>query len=61
LPFSTGGEENSRLVVPVSAAFNRNRQAERAKIAQTSGLRVAAKLPKPFRPKQFAYLLMSLI
>jgi DNA-binding response OmpR family regulator len=30
-------------------------------IAQTSGLRVAAKLPKPFRPKQFAYLLMSLI
>jgi hypothetical protein len=23
------------------------------------GLRVAAKLPKPFRPKQFAYLLTS--
>lgn len=31
------------------------------KIANTHGLRVAAKLPKPFRQKQFAYLLMSLI
>ncbi len=30
-------------------------------IATRHGLRVAAKLPKPFRPKQFAYLLMSLI
>lgn len=30
-------------------------------IANTHGLRVAAKLPKPFRQKQFAYLLMSLI
>jgi CheY-like chemotaxis protein len=30
-------------------------------IASASGLRVAGKLPKPFRPKQFAYLLMSLI
>ena len=30
-------------------------------IAAASGLQVAAKLPKPFRPKQFAYLLMSLI
>lgn len=30
-------------------------------IAQTHNLDVVAKLPKPFRPKQFAYLLMSLI
>jgi CheY-like chemotaxis protein len=30
-------------------------------IAHNNGLRVAAKLPKPFRPKQFSYLLMSLI
>ncbi|HEY3148069.1 MAG TPA: response regulator [Dongiaceae bacterium] len=30
-------------------------------IASRHGLRVAAKLPKPLRPKQFAYLLMSLI
>lgn len=30
-------------------------------IARTSDLNVAAKLPKPFRPKQFSYLLMSLI
>jgi len=30
-------------------------------MAGTYGLRVAAKLPKPFRSKQFAYLLMSLI
>ena len=30
-------------------------------MAKAYGLRVAAKLPKPFRPKQFAYLLMSLI
>jgi CheY-like chemotaxis protein len=30
-------------------------------IASTNGLNVAARLPKPFRPKQFAYLLMSLI
>jgi DNA-binding NtrC family response regulator len=31
------------------------------KMATTYGLRVTAKLPKPFRPKQFAYLLISLI
>ena len=30
-------------------------------IAVTNGLRVAAKLPKPFRPNQFSYLLMSLM
>ena len=30
-------------------------------IARTNGLNVAAKLPKPLRPKQFSYLLMSLI
>ena len=30
-------------------------------MATARGLRVAAKLPKPFRPKQFSYLLMSLI
>jgi hypothetical protein len=30
-------------------------------IARTNDLIVAAKLPKPFRPKQFTYLLMSLI
>jgi DNA-binding response OmpR family regulator len=30
-------------------------------IATSHGLRVAAKLPKPLRPKQFAYLLMSMI
>jgi len=30
-------------------------------IATRHGLRVVAKLPKPLRPKQFAYLLMSLI
>jgi DNA-binding response OmpR family regulator len=30
-------------------------------IAARHGLRVAAKLPKPLRPKQFAYLLMSMI
>jgi len=30
-------------------------------IATRHGLRVAAKLPKPLRPKQFAYLLMSMI
>lgn len=30
-------------------------------IARTNNLNVAAKLPKPFRPKQFSYLLMSLI
>ena len=30
-------------------------------MASARGLRVAAKLPKPFRPKQFSYLLMSLI
>jgi DNA-binding response OmpR family regulator len=30
-------------------------------IARNNGLRVAAKLPKPFRPKQFSYLLMSLL
>lgn len=30
-------------------------------IARTHHLNVAAKLPKPFRPKQFSYLLMSLI
>src|ERR1044072_4098066 len=35
------------------------KMAER--MAETYGLRVVAKLPKPFRPKQFAYLLMSLI
>ena len=30
-------------------------------IAQSHKLDAVAKLPKPFRPKQFAYLLMSLI
>ena len=30
-------------------------------IATRHGLRVAAKLPKPLRPKQFAYVLASLI
>ena len=30
-------------------------------IARTNKLNVVAKLPKPFRPKQFSYLLMSLI
>jgi CheY-like chemotaxis protein len=30
-------------------------------IARNNGLRVAAKLPKPFRSKQFSYLLMSLM
>jgi CheY-like chemotaxis protein len=30
-------------------------------IARTSKLNVVAKLPKPFRPNQFSYLLMSLI
>ena len=30
-------------------------------IARTDRLNVVAKLPKPFRPKQFAYLLMSLL
>jgi DNA-binding response OmpR family regulator len=30
-------------------------------IALANNLKVAAKLPKPFRPKQFSYLLMSLI
>ena len=30
-------------------------------LATRQGLRVAAKLPKPLRPKQFAYLLMSMI
>lgn len=30
-------------------------------IATHHGLKVAAKLPKPMRPKQFAYLLMSMI
>jgi hypothetical protein len=30
-------------------------------IAVTNKLKVVAKLPKPFRPKQFSYLLMSLI
>jgi CheY-like chemotaxis protein len=30
-------------------------------MAVARGLRVVAKLPKPFRPKQFSYLLMSLI
>ena len=30
-------------------------------IATRHGLKVAAKLPKPLRPKQFAYLLMSMI
>ena len=30
-------------------------------IARTANLNVVAKLPKPFRPKQFSYLLMSLI
>lgn len=30
-------------------------------IAQTQRLNVVAKLPKPLRPKQFSYLLMSLI
>jgi DNA-binding response OmpR family regulator len=30
-------------------------------IARTSNLNVIAKLPKPFRPKQFSYLLMSLL
>ena len=30
-------------------------------IARTSDLNVVAKLPKPFRPKQFSYILTSLI
>jgi CheY-like chemotaxis protein len=30
-------------------------------MARTNKLNVVARLPKPFRPKQFAYLLMSLI
>ena len=30
-------------------------------IARTNNLNVVAKLPKPFRPRQFAYLLMSLL
>jgi DNA-binding response OmpR family regulator len=30
-------------------------------IARTNNLNVVAKLPKPFRPKQFSYLLMSLL
>jgi DNA-binding response OmpR family regulator len=30
-------------------------------IARTNKLNVVAKLPKPFRPKQFSYLLMSLL
>jgi len=30
-------------------------------IARTHDLTVVAKLPKPFRPKQFSYLLMSLL
>lgn len=30
-------------------------------LAQAHGLRVVAKLTKPFRPKQFSYLLMSLL
>ena len=30
-------------------------------IARTNNLNVVAKLPKPFRPKQFAFLLMSLL
>jgi CheY-like chemotaxis protein len=30
-------------------------------IATNNNLNVAAKLPKPFRPKQFSYLLMSLL
>ena len=35
--------------------------AHRDQMAAARGLRVAGKLPKPFRPKQFAYLLRSLI
>ena len=30
-------------------------------IARTNNLNVVATLPKPFRPKQFSYLLMSLL
>ena len=30
-------------------------------IARNNGLRVSANLPKSFRPKQFSYLLMSLL
>ena len=30
-------------------------------IARTNNLNVVAKLPKPFRPKQFSYLLMPLL
>jgi DNA-binding response OmpR family regulator len=30
-------------------------------IARTNNLNVVAKLPKPFRPKQLSYLLMSLL
>jgi DNA-binding response OmpR family regulator len=30
-------------------------------LARVRGLRLAAALPKPFRPKQFSYLLMTLI
>ena len=30
-------------------------------IDRTNSLNVVAKLPKPFRPKQFLYLLMSLL
>lgn len=32
-----------------------------AEIARANDLNVVGKLPKPFRPKQFAYLLMSLL
>ena len=30
-------------------------------IARTSNLKVVAKMPKPFRPRQFSYVLMSLL
>ena len=30
-------------------------------MARTNGLNVVAKLVRPFRPKQFSYLLMSLL
>ena len=30
-------------------------------MARTNNLNVVAKLPKPFRPRQFSYLLMSLL
>ncbi|HEY1384047.1 MAG TPA: response regulator [Dongiaceae bacterium] len=52
-------EYRGRLIL-MSAGFELYlKMAE--EIASRHGLRVVAKLAKPLRPKQFAYLLMSLI